>query len=419
MEQGLEFILLICLRFVVGAPRLRVGSPLFGERDSLGHGHTAIGVLFALHHKSSRENVLALYPACFMVGASAACNLRHEMYPVRPTASLRRNNPNTALLLNCSGCRQFHSALLSQVHSALVYLRNILLSRYTSVKHKMYLDNILLSGICFCSWRWSRSDKKGIVAIGASTNGCRATALKASREYARSAKALTGTSRASIKSRRDNALSKVWRRGRESNPLPCTSTVPWFLRPPYCRSSTSPLKAASRENRVQTFASYSHCCIAFVLLPSFKALTSACAKRLTRLFPFFFVWYKLVDLTSADANFHNLRVSFDDRVNIGQEIFVTANRDTVANKFIADFARGQSFRVLTKNDPDSFCFSYLGRDKRQLDAFSFRKHYKRVTHLLVCGNLLANALLLTLQFEYFLPYLRELIFVRHYIWRVI
>ena len=73
----------------------------------------------------------------------------------------------------------------------------------------MHLDNILLSGIGFKSWAWSRSNKKATCAADAGTDGYRAKAPRGSRESARSAKAPTGISRESIKLKSgSNVLSK-------------------------------------------------------------------------------------------------------------------------------------------------------------------------------------------------------------------
>lgn len=124
----------------------------------------------------------------------------------------------------------------------------------------MHLDNILLSGIRFRSWAWSLSSNAATDAADASTNGCRAKALKASREFVRSAKAPIGISRESIKLKGgSNDLSKIWRRERGLNPRPGARPVLWFCRPPHYHSGISPLKAASRDIASQTFAPYSQC----------------------------------------------------------------------------------------------------------------------------------------------------------------
>jgi hypothetical protein len=47
---------------------LGIGGALFGKRDALGHGHTAIGILFASHHEACGVDVLAVGPASFKVG---------------------------------------------------------------------------------------------------------------------------------------------------------------------------------------------------------------------------------------------------------------------------------------------------------------------------------------------------------------
>lgn len=80
MQEGLKFILLVGLRLVVGRPILRIGGALrCGNRDTLGHGRAAIGVLLAFHYEAGRKNVLAIYPACFMVGAGTRGDLGHQV----------------------------------------------------------------------------------------------------------------------------------------------------------------------------------------------------------------------------------------------------------------------------------------------------------------------------------------------------
>src|ERR1700733_4442209 len=250
MEQGLEFVLLVSLRFVVCTPCLRVGSPLRGSQgDALGHGRAAIGVALTSHHKACRENVLAIHPACFVVGASTACNLRHQVNSIRSLASLRRHNPDTTLLADRPGRRQFHSTLLSQVHNNLDYLSNILLVRYIFVKHEMYLDNILLGGI-LGAWHWSHSRKKATNVIAASMNGSREKARLASRASVRPASRRTGISRVNTSSNGSPDLSKglAERRGFEP-PTRGVRTRAWVLQTrPLPGSGISPLKAVSGED---------------------------------------------------------------------------------------------------------------------------------------------------------------------------
>src|ERR1700674_2567112 len=277
-QQGLELVLFVSLRLIVGRPILRISGLLRGSQsDALRHSGGALGILLTSHHESGGVNMLAVHPAGFMVGTGARGNLGHQVNAVRSIANLRRNDPKSGLLLNRPGCCQFHSALFSQVHKASAYLRNILLNRYIFVKDKMHLDNILLSSI-LGAWHWLRSRKKGINAIVASMNGSRERAQSASRESVRHANRRTGISRENITSKRGNFdLSQVWRRSRESNPR-CIHTVREFCRLSAATSiGASPLKAASRDIASQTFALYSQCITtkSFGLLKSFLVRVSA------------------------------------------------------------------------------------------------------------------------------------------------
>src|SRR5208337_1514439 len=94
----------------------------------------AVGVLLTSHNEGCGEDVLALDAASPEVGALARRKLRGKLYPVYPVARLRRHEPPAVPLANGSRCRQFHSALFSQVHNYLAYLRTILLLRYILVK---------------------------------------------------------------------------------------------------------------------------------------------------------------------------------------------------------------------------------------------------------------------------------------------
>jgi hypothetical protein len=128
------------------------------------------------------------------------------------------------------------------------------LYRYISVKRIIHLDNILLSSICFTSWAWSHSSKKGIVAIGASTNGCRARAQKGNRKFAHHAKVPTGISRESIKLRNSLDLSKSLAERKGIEPLTgCTPGAVVLQTTPLPLWHLS-VKGCERGERVQTFA---------------------------------------------------------------------------------------------------------------------------------------------------------------------
>lgn len=71
-----------------------------------------------------------------------------------------------------------------------------------------YLENILLTGILFLSWGWSRSNKRGINVRAVHTSGYRARVQWESLKFAPSVSLLTGTSRVHINSKRGHDLSK-------------------------------------------------------------------------------------------------------------------------------------------------------------------------------------------------------------------
>jgi hypothetical protein len=205
-QQGLELVFFVRLRGIVRRPSLRVGGA-FRHGDGLGHRRTAIGILLALHYKGSRINVLARAATVFKVGTLARRKLLGELHPVHSAIALRRHEPPAIPLANSSRCRQFHSALLSQVHSVLAYLRDILLIRYILVKDiitKISLDSIFLSGISSVLWGWSRLIKRAINVIAAPTSGCPVSPLRESRAYAPSARVRTGISHAGTRKRHDN-----------------------------------------------------------------------------------------------------------------------------------------------------------------------------------------------------------------------
>src|SRR5581483_6736598 len=117
-KQLLEFILFLSLRCIVGSPVLRVCNPLgFGHGKTLSDRSASVRVLLSLHYESGCVNVLAIKFSRFVVWAGARGNLRHEMNSVKPTASLRWDNPNTAFLSDRSSCRKFKTALLCRFHS--------------------------------------------------------------------------------------------------------------------------------------------------------------------------------------------------------------------------------------------------------------------------------------------------------------
>src|SRR5439155_563851 len=223
-QQGLELVLFVGLCGIVRWPRLGVGGFLRSSQyHALSHGNASVRIEFASHHENGCIDVLALAATSFVIRASAfRMPMGNMADPIGSLASLRRNNPASPVPADCPRCRQFHAALFSQVHSALVYLRNILLDRYISVKRNLILDNILLSRILFTLWAWSRSRKRVINVIAVPMNGNREKAQSASRGFVRHASRHTGISRENTTSRRGNpSLSKSLAEGL----LPHTSDV--------------------------------------------------------------------------------------------------------------------------------------------------------------------------------------------------
>lgn len=223
-KQSLESVLFVDLRGIVGWPVLWV-SGTFGNRYGLGDRGTSVRVLFACHHENGCIDVLAFPAACFVIGTGARRRIVLHVNRVSSVPSLRGNHPQIALGLDFLSSRQFKSALLSRFHSHLVYLDNILLSRYIFVKGylKKFLDNILLSSILFCSWAWSRLSKRGINVIVAATSGYPEKAPWANRRSVLVARIRTGTSRANTSAKRYNPdLSKGLAEGQGVEPTVLT-----------------------------------------------------------------------------------------------------------------------------------------------------------------------------------------------------
>jgi hypothetical protein len=110
---------------------------------------------------------------------------------------------------------------------------------------------MLLSGILFLSWRWSRSSKRGINVGVVPTSGYPVRAPWESRTFVQNARVPIGTSRANINSRRGNSdLSKglAERQGVEPTVLTHRSE---FLRPLATTSDVSPLNGHGNGSRTR------------------------------------------------------------------------------------------------------------------------------------------------------------------------
>ena len=272
----------------------------FRDGTAFGNGRAAVGVLFPLHDERCGIDMFAVHSASFMVKASTSRHLDVDLILV--IARLRWDEPNALLSLNDSRCCQFHSALFSQVHNHLLYLRNILLSRCISVKgyfENSSLDNISLSSI-IPVWDWSRSSKKATNAAVANTNGFRDTAPLVNQGFVLNANPRIGINLGNTSEKhynlvliptdgwcgnrtrkclsdtmvfkttplpiRDNHLSvvleKVWRRKWDSNPRrlwsrPSQASDPGVLvlqTSGLNRSPIPPLNGSSEGGASQTFA---------------------------------------------------------------------------------------------------------------------------------------------------------------------
>lgn len=195
--------------------------------------------------KGIPRNGLLPSPKCLSLRL-AVCNVSNA---IKSFASLRRHYPNGSILPDRPSCSQFQTALLSQVHSASAYLRNILLDRYISVKGNR-LDNILLSGILFHSCHSLRSNRKASSATDARTSGYHARVQSANLGCALRANPPIGTRPGSTSAKRYNqALSKSLAERQGVEPTAGLACRPiGVLQTPRCQHhGASPLKAASGE----------------------------------------------------------------------------------------------------------------------------------------------------------------------------
>src|SRR6266849_5316578 len=113
------------------------------------------------------------------------------------------------------------------------------------------LDNILLSSILFQSWRWSRSNKRGINVIAVRTNGYPEKALGVNRESAPRVSRRTGTRLESTSARRYNSdLSKGLAESEGIEPPHAVSAAwPGIKNPAHYRSGNSPLNGHGNRSR--------------------------------------------------------------------------------------------------------------------------------------------------------------------------
>ena len=252
-EQRLESVLLVSLGVIVSSPILRIGSPLlrFSDGHSFGDCRASVRVLLAFHNEGRGEDMLAFDPACFMVGTSARRCFGRKVDFILVLAELRRDKPNAFFPNDDSRCRQFHSTLFSQVHDALASLENILLARYIVVKSYFEifsLDSISLSGI-LPAWDWSRSNKWGTNAVGASTSGCLDTVPRANRGFAPNANRLIGINLEKTNEKIHKSSLKKFGGGCEVRTRKCSHTAVLQTAPLPVRG-TPPLNG--RGGRIQT-----------------------------------------------------------------------------------------------------------------------------------------------------------------------